>query len=82
MKQITPCKNRRTTMTTFTNDFHNTEISTRANLDETVTAATYRRVINKLCGIRECQCDPFRASEYRLVPADDRGRGYRVVFNR
>ena len=54
-------------MTTFTNNFHNTEITIRANAGEIVSASTYRRVVRTLCPPHDCQCGPFRGSDCYLV---------------
>jgi hypothetical protein len=64
-------------MTTLTNEFHNTEITIRANEGEQVSKATRRKVQKALCGISDCQCsgyDGTRGSMYRLQEVDGRGR--------
>lgn len=57
------------TMLTLTNSFHNTEATIRANVDDTVSRSTLRRVRKQLCGITGCTCgreDGTRHSRYRL----------------
>jgi hypothetical protein len=69
-------------MTTFTNTFHATETTTRANVGETVTRATYLRIVRALCGVSGCTCGAFRGSEYRLEPTDSTESSYTVVRSR
>lgn len=68
-------------MTTFTNNFHNTEAAVRANEGETVSRAVALRVERDLCGMSDCTCDTFRGSEYRLEQADAYGDTFVVVYN-
>lgn len=54
-------------MTTFTNNFHNSEITIRANGGDVVSATTYRKVCRALCGAEDCKCGTFRGSQAVLV---------------
>lgn len=58
-------------MTTLTNSFHNSEITIRSNVGDTVSRRTLQRVRKALCGIEGCTCglaDGTRDSRYRLDP--------------
>ena len=57
-------------MTTFTNDFHGTEVSIKASVGDIVSAFTYRRVCNTLCGHQGCECGTFRGSSSYLRETD------------
>ena len=49
------------TMHTVTNDFHGTHATFRGTQDANgfvrVSNATYRRIMRKLCGIKDCKCN-------------------------
>lgn len=68
-------------MTTFTNNFHNTEATVRANANETVSRSVYQRVARELCPSNGCTCGIFRGSEYRLEPTDSTESEFVVVRN-
>lgn len=58
-------------MTTLTNSFHNSQITIRSNVGDTVSRRTLQRVRKALCGIEGCTCglaDGTRDSRYRLDP--------------
>jgi len=64
-------------MTKFTNSFHKTETTVRANVGDTVSLASYQRVKRQLCGVRGCKCgnpDGTRDSRFSLV-LTQRGHG-------
>lgn len=69
-------------MTTFSNDFHSTTATVRANEGETVSRAVYQRVTRELCGNAGCTCGGFRGSEYRLEATDSTETTFMVVRNR
>lgn len=53
------------------NDFHGTEATMLAREENGlhyVRYSAYKRAVNKLCGIRGCQCGGIRGGNYRLVP--------------
>jgi len=59
-------------MTEFTNSFHQTRASVRADVGQTVSLQSYTRVRRALCGMRGCKCgnpDGTRDSRYSLVLA-------------
>lgn len=43
-------------MITIRNDFHNTEVSIRANIGDELTESQIKRARNELCGISGCTC--------------------------
>ena len=56
---------------TLTNSFHGTAaavIAKKENGLHYVSYAAYRRAINRLCGVRGCQCGGIRGGDYRLEP--------------
>ena len=53
------------------NEFHQAEvvvIAKRENDLHYVSYAAYKRAINKLCGIKGCQCGGIRGGDYQLEP--------------
>ena len=53
------------------NEFHQTGvvvIAKRENDLHYVSYAAYKRAINKLCGVRGCQCGGIRGGDWQLEP--------------
>ena len=54
-------------MVTFTNKFHNTEITINAMPGDVVSYDTYKKVVESLCGMADCQCNTFNGSEFDFI---------------
>lgn len=64
-------------MTTLTNSFHNTAISIKAGIGESISPSTYRKVLKALCGQSDCRCGGVRGGQFSIVEIE--GETGRVV---
>ena len=65
--------------TMLVNDFHNTQTTVRADVNDTVSLRTANRVYNALCGVSGCTCEGIRGGAYTLMPTDGHSDRYQVV---
>ena len=65
-------------MITIKNDYHDTTITLRANIGDTLTPSRVRRIQRLLCGIDDCKCggvagERGRQDGFEIVAADYAG---------
>lgn len=66
-------------MITITNDFHNKQVTLRANIGDTLTQAQVSRARAKLCGHQGCLCGGEAGQRGQQDGFELETIGYRVV---